>query len=158
MEPDRAGPCGRRASHRPAPAAVPTRPVGPPPARRPAHRPRRRPVRDQLSGMGTKPAGAAPRRAAAPLATAADPGSLNHHDGGRRGGACPALGRAEVTPANGADQTPAEDMEDLDPGLAGERTELAWTRTAISFAALGGAILKITPAVGVLVLTASALV
>jgi len=63
-----------------------------------------------------------------------------------------------VTPANGADQTPAEDMEDLDPGLAGERTELAWTRTAISFAALGGAILKITPAVGVLVLTASALV
>jgi uncharacterized membrane protein YidH (DUF202 family) len=56
------------------------------------------------------------------------------------------------------EQTPAEDMEDMDPGLAGERTELAWTRTAISFAALGGAILKITPAVGVLVLAASALV
>lgn len=33
-------------------------------------------------------------------------------------------------------------------GLAGERTELAWTRTAIAFAALGGAILKTTPVAG----------
>jgi uncharacterized membrane protein YidH (DUF202 family) len=63
-----------------------------------------------------------------------------------------------MTPAEGAEDTPAEDMEDMDPGLAQERTELAWTRTAISFAALGGAILKITPAAGVLVLAASALV
>ena len=29
-----------------------------------------------------------------------------------------------------------------DPGLARERTTLAWTRTAISFAAVGGAVLK----------------
>jgi len=29
-----------------------------------------------------------------------------------------------------------------DPGLARERTELAWTRTAISFAAVGGVVLK----------------
>jgi uncharacterized membrane protein YidH (DUF202 family) len=53
---------------------------------------------------------------------------------------------------------PAEDMEDIDPGFARERTELAWTRTAISFAALGGAMLKTTPLAGALVLAASAIV
>jgi uncharacterized membrane protein YidH (DUF202 family) len=54
--------------------------------------------------------------------------------------------------------TPADDIEDIDPGLARERTELAWHRTAISFAALGGAILKIRPAAGLPVLIISALV
>ena len=53
---------------------------------------------------------------------------------------------------------PAHDTEEIDPGYARERTELAWTRTAISFAALGGVILKTTPVAGVLVLAASALV
>ena len=37
---------------------------------------------------------------------------------------------------------PAEDIGEADPGLARERTDLAWTRTAISFAALGGALLR----------------
>jgi uncharacterized membrane protein YidH (DUF202 family) len=57
-----------------------------------------------------------------------------------------------------APKAPAEEMEDIDPGLARERTELAWTRTATSFAALGGAILKTTPAIGALVLSISALI
>ncbi|HCU95127.1 MAG TPA: hypothetical protein DHU96_21435 [Actinobacteria bacterium] len=47
-------------------------------------------------------------------------------------------------------------MEDADPGLARERTELAWTRTAISFAAVGGAILKFRPLVGLPILVLSA--
>ena len=51
---------------------------------------------------------------------------------------------------------PADDIEDIDPGLARERTELAWTRTAISFAALGGALLKYRPAIGLPVLIVGA--
>jgi uncharacterized membrane protein YidH (DUF202 family) len=53
---------------------------------------------------------------------------------------------------------PADDIEDIDPGLARERTELAWHRTAISFAALGGAILRSRPAAGVPILIISAVV
>ncbi|GAA1827594.1 DUF202 domain-containing protein [Actinomadura chokoriensis] len=51
-----------------------------------------------------------------------------------------------------------EDVEDLDPGLARERTELAWFRTAISFAAVGAAMLKTAPVVGALILGISGLV
>jgi uncharacterized membrane protein YidH (DUF202 family) len=53
---------------------------------------------------------------------------------------------------------PADDIEDTDPGLARERTELAWTRTAISFAALGGALLKDHPYAGTPILVLGALV
>jgi uncharacterized membrane protein YidH (DUF202 family) len=49
-------------------------------------------------------------------------------------------------------------MEDLDPGLARSRTDLAWTRTAISFAAVGAAIAKQIPAAGGVVLAGSALI
>jgi len=42
-----------------------------------------------------------------------------------------------------------DDEDDADPGLAGERTELAWTRSSIAFFALGIAVLKVRPAVGI---------
>jgi uncharacterized membrane protein YidH (DUF202 family) len=35
-----------------------------------------------------------------------------------------------------------DDPEDRDPGLAQARTSLAWTRTAISFAAVAGVVMK----------------
>jgi uncharacterized membrane protein YidH (DUF202 family) len=45
-----------------------------------------------------------------------------------------------------------------DPGLARERTQLAWSRTAVSFAAVGVAILRTNGAVGAIVIAMSALV
>ncbi len=51
---------------------------------------------------------------------------------------------------------PARDAGQADPGLASERTELAWTRTAISFAALGAAMLKSQPVPGSVVLAFAA--
>jgi len=66
-----------------------------------------------------------------------------------------------VSPPTGktpAGQEPADDIEYADPGLARERTELAWTRTAIAFAALGAALLKFRPVVGLPALVLSAVV
>jgi len=57
-----------------------------------------------------------------------------------------------------AGKEPADDIEYADPGLARERTELAWTRTAIAFAALGAALLRYHPVVGLAVLVLSAVV
>ena len=62
---------------------------------------------------------------------------------------------AGKTPAG---KEPGDDIEYADPGLARERTELAWTRTAIAFAALGAALLRFRPVVGVPVLGLSAVV
>lgn len=54
--------------------------------------------------------------------------------------------------------TPADDIGDADPGLARARTALAWTRTAISFAALGAVILKSRPYAGIPILILSGLI
>ena len=51
-----------------------------------------------------------------------------------------------------------DEIEDLDPGLARERTALAWTRTAMSVAAVGGAIVKRNVAIGLAVLAMSPLI
>lgn len=53
---------------------------------------------------------------------------------------------------------PPDDFEKLFPGTARERTDLAWTRTALSFAAVGGAMLKTDIAAGLTVVALSALV
>jgi uncharacterized membrane protein YidH (DUF202 family) len=45
-----------------------------------------------------------------------------------------------------------DDPEDADPNQARERTRLAWTRTAIAFAAVGGAVLKTNVPAGIVVL------
>jgi len=45
-----------------------------------------------------------------------------------------------------------------DPGVARERTQLAWGRTAASFAAVGLAVLRTSPAVGAVVMAMSATV
>ena len=50
------------------------------------------------------------------------------------------------------DETAASDTEEGDAGLALERTSLSWTRTAISFAALGGVMLKDNVITGLLIL------
>ena len=46
------------------------------------------------------------------------------------------------------------DDEDGDPGLARARTSMAWTRTALSFAAVGGVVLKKDLIPGLLILAA----
>lgn len=45
-----------------------------------------------------------------------------------------------------------DDPEDLDPARARERTRLAWTRTAIAFAAVGVAVLRTSIAAGLTLL------
>jgi uncharacterized membrane protein YidH (DUF202 family) len=52
----------------------------------------------------------------------------------------------------------AGETEDIDPGLVRARTRLAWVRTAVSFAAVGGAIVKTDPVAGSAVLALGAAV
>jgi uncharacterized membrane protein YidH (DUF202 family) len=48
-----------------------------------------------------------------------------------------------------------EEPDDSDPGLARARTSMAWTRTALSFAAVGGVVLKRDLIPGLLILAAT---
>jgi hypothetical protein len=53
---------------------------------------------------------------------------------------------------------PPPDSGPPDPGLSGARTSLAWTRSAIAFAAIGAAITKTRPVVGAPLLLFSAVI
>lgn len=57
-----------------------------------------------------------------------------------------------------AQPPPGDDPEERDPGLARERTSLSWTRTAISFAALGGTMLKANVLTGLIILAVAPVV
>ena len=48
-----------------------------------------------------------------------------------------------------------DDHEDGDPGLARARTTLAWTRTALSFVAVGGVTLKKDVVAGLIIMAAA---
>jgi uncharacterized membrane protein YidH (DUF202 family) len=56
------------------------------------------------------------------------------------------------------DRSDRADVRGRDPGLARERTQLAWSRTAVSFAAVGAAILRTEHAAGALVIAMSAVI
>ena len=59
---------------------------------------------------------------------------------------------AGADPARPEPPPPGDDPEERDPGLARERTSLSWMRTAISFAALGGVVLKANLLSGLVIL------
>jgi uncharacterized membrane protein YidH (DUF202 family) len=68
-----------------------------------------------------------------------------------------------VLPGRPEDRSPdaaalPEDPEDLSPGTAAERTRLAWERTAITFGAVGLAMLRGEPVAGLIVLAVTPLI
>jgi uncharacterized membrane protein YidH (DUF202 family) len=64
-----------------------------------------------------------------------------------------ASGPPERNARDPADRQPDDrDPEERDAGLARERTSLAWARTAIAFAALGGTVLKVNVVTGLIIL------
>jgi uncharacterized membrane protein YidH (DUF202 family) len=63
-----------------------------------------------------------------------------------------------MPPSDGGPAPEPRRAEDFDPGLARERTRLAWTRTAIAFATVGAAVLKSHLVAGLTVLGLAAIV
>jgi len=57
-----------------------------------------------------------------------------------------------------ANEPEAGEPDETDRGLALERTSLSWTRTAISFAALGGVVLRENVITGVVILAVAPLI
>lgn len=53
---------------------------------------------------------------------------------------------------------PPDDPEDYDPGLAAERTRLAWARTAIAFGAVGALALRNDVLIGLVILAGTPVV
>src|ERR1700684_2307193 len=98
--------------------------------------------------MGPQSASTAAPGAAAAVRAAEDPGH-HHRDHGRD------IGRRAAglsDPVSEVTEPDAPRDPDEDRGLARERTALAWTRTALSFGALGGVILKSHVIIGLIVL------
>jgi uncharacterized membrane protein YidH (DUF202 family) len=67
-------------------------------------------------------------------------------------------GRAGVPEPGRAGSREPRRAADFDPGLARERTRLAWTRTAIAFAAVGAAVLKSHLVAGLTILALAGIV
>ncbi|HEY3982078.1 MAG TPA: DUF202 domain-containing protein [Streptosporangiaceae bacterium] len=63
-----------------------------------------------------------------------------------------------MPPSDGGPAPEPRRAEDFDPGLARERTRLAWNRTAIAFATVGAAVLKSHLVAGLTVLGLAAIV
>ena len=63
-----------------------------------------------------------------------------------------------MTASKAGPPQPGDDPEERDPGVARERTSLAWTRTALSFAALGGVMLKVNVITGLVILAVAPVV
>jgi uncharacterized membrane protein YidH (DUF202 family) len=53
---------------------------------------------------------------------------------------------------------PPDPARDSDPGLAAERTRMAWTRTALAFAAVGAVVLRTSIPAGLVVLATCPLI
>jgi uncharacterized membrane protein YidH (DUF202 family) len=71
---------------------------------------------------------------------------------------CPSAGGDASGPHPDAPEPDEREPEERAPGLARERTTLAWTRTAIAFGALGGVVLKVNVVTGLIILAMAPLV